>query len=89
MSTTPTIRLALYHFQSCPFCRIVRQHIQQMGLDAIEMRDIQLDRKNRQDLIEGGGKPQVPCLLITDQEGNQQWLYESADINHYLDKNFG
>ncbi|WP_027350051.1 glutaredoxin family protein [Halotalea alkalilenta] len=83
-----TQRLVLYHFQTCPFCVRVRHKIAELGLD-IEMRDTLLDPHNRQALAEGGGKTQVPCLLITDEQGNQEWLYESADINRYLVSRFG
>ena len=37
----------------------------------------------------GGGKPQVPCLLITGAEGKQTWLYESDAINAWLNREFG
>ena len=40
-------------------------------------------------LIAGGGKPQVPCLLITGDNGTQTWLYESDAINAYLNREFG
>lgn len=35
-----------------------------------------------------GGKIQVPCLQIVDTDGKSSWLYESADINQYLEKQF-
>ena len=38
------------------------------------------------ELITGGGKLQVPCLLILTDENNPQWLYESKDIINFLSK---
>jgi len=55
----------------------------------IELRDARNDEAHRAALIAGGGKPQVPCLLITDDAGQQTWLYESDDINAWLNREFG
>ena len=78
-----TQNLALYHYQSCPFCRLARTAIDQLDLD-IEERDIQRQPQHRSDLIRQGGKPQVPCLRIENESGKVQWLYESSDIISYL-----
>jgi glutathione S-transferase len=40
-------------------------------------------------LIEQGGKYQVPCLRIVDDNGEVSWLYESNAIGHYLNQRFG
>jgi glutathione S-transferase len=39
---------------------------------------------NSADLIAGGGKDQVPCLRIENDDGDVRWLYESIDIVRYL-----
>lgn len=83
MSEQASLKLALYKYDSCPFCVMTHQSIRSLGLE-IDMRDILLDSHHREDLIKGGGKPQVPCLRIEDQEGHVQWLYESRDIIDYL-----
>ena len=84
MATQQNIKsLSLYHFQGCPFCAATRKVIQQTGLD-IEQRDVQRQPQHRAALIKGGGKPQVPCLLIEKDDGQHLWLYESSDINHFL-----
>lgn len=75
--------LALYQFQTCPFCIKVRQEMCRLSLN-IERRDAQRDAKNRTDLIQGFGQPKVPCLKITDPAGNSQWLVESGAIIAYL-----
>lgn len=79
--------LALYHFQTCPFCIKVRHEIARLSLP-IELRDAQLDPRHRSDLESGGGKIQTPCLHITDEHGKVRWLYESADIIAYLQQRF-
>lgn len=73
----------LYQYKTCPFCIKVRQEMRRLSLN-IEQRDAQPAGKNRQDLVHGGGKAKVPCLKITDQAGNSQWLYESGEIISYL-----
>lgn len=84
MAKQESIRaLSLYHYQSCPFCAATRKVIEQTGLN-IELRNVQLQAQHRSALINGGGKPQVPCLRIEKDNGQHLWLYESADINHFL-----
>jgi len=83
-----TRNLALYHFPTCPFCLKTRRTMQRLSLN-IELRDAQHDETHRAALIAGGGKPQVPCLLITDDSGKQTWLYESDAINTWLNREFG
>jgi glutaredoxin 2 len=83
--STQTIKnLALYHYQSCPFCGITREVIKYMEGLKIEQRDILSVPEYRKELIQGGGKPQVPCLKIETNNGAIEWLYESRDIIQYL-----
>jgi len=44
--------------------------------------------KYREELLKEAGKVQVPCLKITDN-GKVTWMFESADIKTYLEKEFG
>ncbi len=81
-------RLALYQFRTCPFCIKVRKEIARLGLK-IEVRDAQLDPAHKQALLEGGGKVKVPCLKIVDDDGREEWMYESDTINAWLHKQFG
>jgi len=83
-----TQQMALYHFQQCPFCVKTRRQIYRLALN-IETRDARNDPKWNQELIAEGGKYQVPCLKITAEDGSIEWLYESTDINDYLEKQFG
>lgn len=81
-------KLALYQFNTCPFCIKVRQEMRRLSLN-IELRDAQHNPENRQALLEQGGSPKVPCLRITNPDGSSTWMYESQDIITYLRKQFG
>jgi glutaredoxin len=83
-----TENLALYQFRACPFCIKVRKEMARLGLN-IELRDAQHDLAHREDLLKGGGTVKVPCLLITNDQGEKQWMYESGDINTWLNRQFG
>ncbi|WP_086980700.1 glutathione S-transferase N-terminal domain-containing protein [Vibrio aphrogenes] len=74
--------LALYHFESCPYCQKVRRAMAELGL-AIELRDTRQTPAYREEQISGGGKGQVPCLRI-EKEGQVTWLYESDAIIDYI-----
>lgn len=80
--------LALYQFNTCPFCIKVRREMRRLSLP-IELRDTQHDETNREALLQGGGKPMVPCLRISDARGDIRWMYESGDIVAYLRERFG
>lgn len=75
--------LTLYHFPSCPYCKLVQDCIDRLDLQ-IPMRNIQTEVGAREDLIAIGGKGQVPCLVIDGKP-----LYESADIVRWLEENSG
>lgn len=49
----------------------------------VELRDI-ANPEYRNALVAGGGKAQVPCLLIETDDKPQWWMYESEDIVRYL-----
>jgi glutathione S-transferase len=80
-------KLTLYHFSSCPFCIKVRHEMARLSLP-IQLREAQHNVKQREELLLGGGKVQTPCLQISDQQGNIQWLYESSEIIKYLQQRF-
>jgi len=75
---------ALYYSKYCFFCQKVLRFLRGKDLN-IEMRSTS-DRVYQSELIEGGGKGQVPCLRIDDGSGNVQWMYESDDIIRYFSK---
>jgi glutaredoxin len=78
-----TRNLVLYQFLMCPFCVTVRRAIKRLSLN-IETRDALRDPASREQLLQGGGQLQVPCLRITDAQGNISWMYESSAIVSYL-----
>lgn len=75
--------IVLYQFKTCPFCIKVRQEIHRLSLK-IERRDARPDGSNREELLRETGLTKVPCLKITDQAGNSQWMHESGAIIAYL-----
>ena len=75
--------IVLYQFKTCPFCIKVRQEIHRLSLK-IERLDARQDGINREELLRGAGRAKVPCLKITDQAGNSQWMHESGEIIAYL-----
>ena len=80
-------QLALYFFKTCPFCIKVRHEMARLSLPIV-LRDAQHDPEHRADLLNGGGKIQAPCLQITDDQGNVQWMYESGHVIKYLQQRF-
>ncbi|MDZ7804575.1 glutathione S-transferase N-terminal domain-containing protein [Thiohalophilus sp.] len=82
-----TRKLALYQFRTCPFCIKVRRAAKRLSLD-IEKRDALGNPAHRQELLKGGGEIKVPCLRITEDDGQVRWLYESDDIIDYLQQRF-
>jgi glutaredoxin len=79
--------LALYQFSTCPFCIKVRQEMRRLSLP-IEKRDAQHHTANRDALLQGTGATQVPCLQITEADGQTRWLKDSAAIVAYLRERF-
>lgn len=79
--------LILYEFRTCPFCIKVRQEMRRLSLP-IERRDAQPPGPHRDALVAGGGRAMVPCLRITEAGGEVRWLYESGQINAYLQSRF-
>jgi len=79
--------MTLYHYPACPFCVRVRRQMKRLNLP-IRQLDPRKDVQWLKTLEQEGGKVQVPCLQIVSPDGQSTWLYESADINHYLQQQF-
>ncbi|ART80239.1 glutaredoxin family protein [Oceanisphaera avium] len=75
-------KLALYEKDWCPFCERVKSVIKELNLP-IAKCDIS-QPEHLQALMQGGGQRMVPCLRIETAPQEYFWLYESADIIHYL-----
>jgi glutaredoxin len=79
--------LALYQFNTCPFCIKVRQEMRRLSLP-IEKRDAQHNVTHRDELQQGSGATKVPCLKITEANGQARWLQDSNAIVAYLRDQF-
>jgi glutaredoxin len=79
--------LALYQFSTCPFCIKVRQEMRRLSLP-IEKRDAQHHAANREALLQASGATKVPCLKITEANGQTRWLQDSDAIVAYLRRRF-
>ena len=75
---------SLYHYRACPFCAFTRSALKHIDIN-VEERDIAKNPAFRKELIQGGGKAQVPCLRI-DSDGDVRWLYESREIVSFLQR---
>ena len=73
------IMLLLYTKKGCPFCEKVLSAAGKLGITVHE-RNI-ADEENLKELMEKGGKRQVPFLIDTDANIS---IYESDDIVKYL-----
>lgn len=71
----------LFYMDYCPYCEKVREYMHENN---IELEEVNIDesKEGREELIEKGGKLQVPMLLIDDKP-----LYESLDIIEWLKEN--
>ncbi|MGX5219232.1 MULTISPECIES: glutaredoxin family protein [Pseudomonas] len=78
--------LSLYQFRACPFCVKTRRTLHKLNVP-LQLRDAKNDAQARSELLEQGGKIQVPCLRI-DENGQSTWLYESKAIASYLQDRF-
>lgn len=77
------MKLTLYHMGHCPYCKRVIKVIQNNKM-SVNYKDLDAHEKFRKELISGGGKQQVPCLLISVKGKSDQWLYESQDIIEFI-----
>ncbi len=83
-----TINIELYQFFGCPFCIKTRRIIKRLNLDIITRNAQTIGSKFRDEIQRETGKVQVPCLKITNGD-EVQWMFESNEINTYLNKHFG
>ncbi len=75
--------LVLYKSPWCGYCARVLDFSEHQGMN-LRVRDILSDPDARSELIDGGGRSTVPCLRITESNGEVWWMYESMDIIDYL-----
>ncbi|MCP5091348.1 MAG: glutathione S-transferase, partial [Gammaproteobacteria bacterium] len=77
----PSELLELYEFEGCPFCRLVREVVTELDLDAMIYPCPKGGQRFRPRAIELGGKAQFPFLVDPNSE---RQMYESLDIIAYL-----
>ncbi len=75
--------MQLYQLEKCPYCIFVRDTIEELGLE-VELRDIRENPAFREELREARGRTTVPVLKYQDENGQDQWLGESRDIDTFL-----
>ena len=77
----PEHLLELYDFEGCPHCRLVREVLTELDLDALIKPCPKGGHRFRDEVIRRGGKAQFPYLVDPNTETE---MYESADIVKYL-----
>lgn len=82
----PPLLFELYEFEGCPYCRLVREALTELDLDAIVYPCPKGGSRYRERVLELGGKLQFP-FLVDPNTGRS--LYESADIIAYLFETYG
>lgn len=75
--------LTLYYKPTCPFCQKVLSAAEELNV-SFELKDISVDDSAAAELIERGGKRQVP-FLVDEDKGVE--MYESDDIIVFLKEN--
>lgn len=83
---TPEITLKLFDIEACPYCRLVREALTELNLDAEIYPCPKQGQRYRAEVVEKGGKAQFP-FLIDLNTGVQ--MYESLSIIKYLFETYG
>jgi len=73
--------LSLYVREGCPYCRKVRDYMEENDIK-VPLKFIEKDEDVRRELVQKGGKKQVPCLFV-----DEQIIYESNDIINWMENN--
>jgi len=81
----PAQPLEFWSYEASPFCRVVRERLCELEL-AHKVVTVARGSPKREQLVELAGKMQVP-YLVDPNTGTQ--MFESADINAYLDRTYG
>ena len=82
----PERLLELYEFEACPYCRLVREALTELDLDARIYPCPQGGRRFRPRVLALGGKTQFPYLV---DPNTRRSLYESDAIIEYLYAQYG
>ena len=76
-------RPVFYYQQLSSRCICIKKTIRELGID-VEMRNVLLSRKNREELKKATGHCRVPCLVIAGTI-----VYGSEEIRQYLCLRYG
>jgi len=82
----PARHLKLYEFEACPYCRLVREALTELDLDALIYPTPHGGTRFRPKVAAMGGMQQFP-FLVDPNTGES--MYESADIIDYLYRRYG
>lgn len=82
----PAVPLALYEMENCPYCRIVREALTALDLDAMIYPCPKDGMRFRPQVRDMGGKEQFPYLVDAN---TGVAMYESVDIVEYLHTTYG
>jgi glutathione S-transferase len=82
----PVKPLQLFEFEACPYCRLVREALTELDLDAVIRPAPRGGRRYRAEAEKRGGKQQFPFLADPNTGAS---MYESADIIDYLYREYG
>lgn len=82
----PEKPLEIYEFEGCPFCRLLREALTELDLDAMIYPCPKGGQRFRPKAIEMGGRSQFP-YMVDPNTGTA--MYESADIVDYLYTTYG
>ena len=86
LGSRPGERIVLYEFESCPFCRKVRETFSDLDLEA-EIRPCpKAGARFRPEVVRRGGKEQFPWM-VDPNTGVE--MYESEEIVQYLYRQYG
>ena len=82
----PKKLLQLFDIENCPYCRLVREALTELDLDAEILPCPKQGERFRPEVVERGGKAQFP-YLVDPNTGEE--MYESLDIVAYLFETYG
>ena len=82
----PQQLLQLFDIENCPYCRLVREALTELDLDAEVYPCPKSGERFRPEVTDRGGKAQFPYLVDPNTEVE---MYESLDIIAYLFETYG
>ncbi|HEY9856649.1 MAG TPA: glutathione S-transferase N-terminal domain-containing protein [Stenomitos sp.] len=75
--------MTLYQFESCPYCKMVREKLSELRITYINV-NVPRDRSQRQEVLQVSGQASVPVLVDGDTV-----LDDEEKILPYLQEKYG